>query len=270
MKKDRGFSLIELIIAIAILIILTGLLAPQFMKYIEKSRKAACLNNIDVMIQEYQVAMIDNQDIKPEEVLEMMVKRGMKCPSKGEYSIKHLDEEHFLVNCSIHGDGEAESTDPNIVLAEGVYRDMIEFIEGVKGKTRKEIEDILTKAGIDKNPSNDNIRKYLLKEVYGGSWPAADKKVFNMIEENLYIQSYVNLKGKDAATAEKQDVVTYIGKSKNDGPEETSKWRAYYIYDYSEKRWYKAPSPKKAYGIENKSWPEIKQYMTDNAWQPME
>ena len=32
-KNNKGFSLIELIIAIAILIILTGLLAPQFMKY---------------------------------------------------------------------------------------------------------------------------------------------------------------------------------------------------------------------------------------------
>ena len=39
-KNNKGFSLIELIIAIAILIILTGLLAPQFMKYIEKSKAA--------------------------------------------------------------------------------------------------------------------------------------------------------------------------------------------------------------------------------------
>ena len=37
-KNNKGFSLIELIIAIAILIILTGLLAPQFMKYIESDR----------------------------------------------------------------------------------------------------------------------------------------------------------------------------------------------------------------------------------------
>ena len=55
---DKGFSLIELIIAIAILIILTGLLAPQFMKYIEKSRKAVCMNNVDVVISEYQVERI--------------------------------------------------------------------------------------------------------------------------------------------------------------------------------------------------------------------
>lgn len=41
--NKKGFTLIELIIAIAILVILTGLLAPQFMKYIEKSRRAAMM-----------------------------------------------------------------------------------------------------------------------------------------------------------------------------------------------------------------------------------
>ena len=267
-KTDRGFSLIELIIAIAILIILTGLLAPQFMKYIEKSRKAACLNNVDVMIKEYQVAMIDDPDITPEEVLETMVEHGMKCPSKGTYKIKKsLDGETFSVNCSVHGDIGGSSTDPNIVLAEGVYRDMIEFVEGAKGKKIKDIEDMLEKAGINSYPSNDNIRKYLLKEVYGGSWPPADKKVFNMIEKNLYIQSYVNLKGKNVVTADTQDVVTYIGTSKSD--EGSDKWNAYYIYDYDEKCWYKAPNKDNSYRIQDKSWPEIKTYITVNKWQPM-
>ena len=46
-KNNKGFSLIELIIAIAILIILTGLLAPQFMKYIEKSREAKDMQTLD-------------------------------------------------------------------------------------------------------------------------------------------------------------------------------------------------------------------------------
>lgn len=56
-KNNKGFSLIELIIAIAILIILTGLLAPQFMKYIEKSREAKDMQAMDTVYSSVQAAL---------------------------------------------------------------------------------------------------------------------------------------------------------------------------------------------------------------------
>ncbi len=41
MKNNKGFSLVELIIVIAIMAILVGVMAPQLIKYIEKTNESA-------------------------------------------------------------------------------------------------------------------------------------------------------------------------------------------------------------------------------------
>lgn len=46
-KNNKGFSLVELIIVIAIMAILVGVLAPQFIKFVEKSRESTDLQNIE-------------------------------------------------------------------------------------------------------------------------------------------------------------------------------------------------------------------------------
>jgi len=38
MKNNKGFSLVELIIVVAIMAVLVGVLAPQYLRYVEKSR----------------------------------------------------------------------------------------------------------------------------------------------------------------------------------------------------------------------------------------
>ncbi len=48
MKKlnNKGFSLVELIIVIAIMVVLVGVLAPQFIKYVESSRQSTDIQNV--------------------------------------------------------------------------------------------------------------------------------------------------------------------------------------------------------------------------------
>ena len=60
-KDNKGFTLVELVIVIAILAILVGILAPQYTKYVEKSRQAADIDNMEEMVKAVQVYVVDER-----------------------------------------------------------------------------------------------------------------------------------------------------------------------------------------------------------------
>ena len=59
-KNNSGFSLVELIIVIAIMAVLIGVLAPQFIKYVERSRESTDLQNIEEIKIAVETYVADN------------------------------------------------------------------------------------------------------------------------------------------------------------------------------------------------------------------
>lgn len=58
-KDDKGFSLVELIIVIAIMAVVVGVAAPQYLRFVERGRNSTDIQNIANIIQATQIYYLD-------------------------------------------------------------------------------------------------------------------------------------------------------------------------------------------------------------------
>lgn len=94
-KDNKGFSLVELIIVVVIMAILVGLLAPQYIKYVEKSRKSADATNMDTLVNAVQIRAADAEtDIPVGEYTIELKKDAAPVIKKGTTLLYGTDKDH--------------------------------------------------------------------------------------------------------------------------------------------------------------------------------
>lgn len=69
-KKNKGFTLVELIIVIAIIAILAIVLAPQYIKYVEKSRWSNDVNQMSELESMVKTAIVEATEKKADAAVE--------------------------------------------------------------------------------------------------------------------------------------------------------------------------------------------------------
>ena len=100
-SKNKGFSLVELIVVVAIMAVLVGVLAPAYLRYVEKARRQTCYWNMDNVVREVQLRAFSDPEFMDDittaagesatgDVTEFVRGTDIQvpiCPSRGEYTI---------------------------------------------------------------------------------------------------------------------------------------------------------------------------------------
>ena len=121
LMKNKGFTLIEIVVVISIMIVLLAVLAPFLLRYVENSRMQKDESAMDEVVNAVHLAMSDANIF--DEVTEYLVDNNYLTytDSSGVYGAKYTDEEYWAPD----GHGKAmtitfsKNEDGNYVLSEG-------------------------------------------------------------------------------------------------------------------------------------------------------
>ena len=110
-KMQKGFTLVEIMIVVAIIAILAAIAIPNFIAYRNESQGNACVSNMSSIKSAAESYLIKHPDATTFSATELapasgegFLKKWPTCPKGGEYTVTKDTSGAIVVTCGNHND----------------------------------------------------------------------------------------------------------------------------------------------------------------------